>query len=60
LGHIDRTHLLTLFRAFEGARRRSQPHLARVGGIGRRAKILTREPFSDFILAYVGVSGNAR
>jgi hypothetical protein len=31
-----------------------------VGGIGRRAKILTREPFSDFILAYVGVSGNAR
>ncbi len=26
------------------------------GGVGRRVKILNRESFSDFILAYVGVS----
>ena len=27
------------------------------GGIGLRAKILSRESFSDFILAYVSLSG---
>ena len=29
--------------------------LARGGGIGRRAGILDRDSFSDFLLAYLGV-----
>ena len=37
------------------ARRRRETAVRAVGGIGRRNKILTRESFSDFILAYVGV-----